>query len=36
MIAWCFAAVEPVFGNTRGSKRLGRFKLRGKKKVDGQ
>ena len=36
MIAWRFATVEPVFGNTRGNKRLDRFTLRGKKKVDGQ
>ena len=28
--------MEPVFGNTRGNKRLDRFTLRGKKKVDGQ
>jgi hypothetical protein len=36
MITWRFATVEPVFGNTRGNKRLDRFTLRGKKKVDGQ
>lgn len=31
-----FATVEPVFGNLRGNKRLNRFTLRGKIKVDGQ
>ena len=31
-----FAAVEPVFGNLRGNKRLDRFTLRGRGKVDGQ
>jgi transposase len=31
-----FAAVEPVFGNLRGNKRLDRFTLRGRRKVDGQ
>ena len=31
-----FATVEPVFGNLRGNKRLDRFTLRGKTKVDGQ
>jgi transposase len=36
MIAWRFATVEPVFGNTRGNKRLDRFTLRGQPKVDGQ
>jgi transposase len=36
MITWRFATVEPVFGNTRGNKRLDRFTLRGRKKVDGQ
>jgi hypothetical protein len=36
MITWRFATVEPVFGNTRGNKRLDRFTLRGNKKVDGQ
>ena len=36
MITWRFATVEPVFGNTRGNKRLDRFTLRGQKKVDGQ
>ena len=36
MITRRFAAVEPVFGNLRGNKRLHRFTLRGKAKVDGQ
>ncbi len=36
MITWRFQTVEPVFGNTRGNKRLDRFTLRGNKKVDGQ
>lgn len=36
MITRRFATVEPVFGNTRGNKRLHRFTLRGKDKVDGQ
>ena len=36
MIARRFATVEPVFGNLRGNKRLHRFTLRGKAKVDGQ
>jgi len=36
MITWRFATVEPVFGNTRNNKRLDRFTLRGRKKVDGQ
>jgi hypothetical protein len=36
MITWRFATVEPVFGNTRGNKRLDRFTLRGQNKVDGQ
>jgi hypothetical protein len=36
MITRRFATVEPVFGNLRGNKRLHRFTLRGKKKVDGQ
>jgi hypothetical protein len=36
MITWRFLTVEPVFGNTRGNKRLDRFTLRGNKKVDGQ
>ncbi|WP_038141337.1 transposase, partial [Thiothrix lacustris] len=31
-----FATVEPVFGNLRGNKRLHRFTLRSKAKVDGQ
>lgn len=31
-----FATVEPVFGNLRANKRLDRFTLRGKQKVDGQ
>ena len=31
-----FATVEPVFGNLRHNKRLGRFTLRGRTKVDGQ
>lgn len=31
-----FATVEPVFGNIRHNKRLNRFTLRGRKKVDGQ
>ncbi len=31
-----FATVEPVFGNLRADKRLGRFTLRGRTKVDGQ
>jgi len=36
MITRRFATVEPVFGNLRGNKRLHRFTLRGKIKVDGQ
>lgn len=36
MIARRFATVEPVFGNLRGNKRLDRFTLRGRAKVDGQ
>ncbi|MBU1725610.1 MAG: transposase [Gammaproteobacteria bacterium] len=36
MIAQRFATVEPVFGNLRGNKRLHRFTLRSKAKVDGQ
>jgi transposase len=36
MITRRFATVEPVFGNVRGNKRLDRFTLRGRKKVDGQ
>ncbi len=31
-----FATVEPVFGNLRANKRLDRFTLRGRTKVDGQ
>ena len=31
-----FATVEPVFGNLRANKRLDRFTLRGRQKVDGQ
>jgi hypothetical protein len=31
-----FATVEPVFGNIRHNKRLNRFTLRGRKKVDTQ
>ena len=36
MISRRFATVEPVFGNLRANKRLDRFTLRGKTKVDGQ
>ena len=36
MIARRFATVEPVFGNLRGNKRLDRFTLRGRTKVEGQ
>ncbi|MBU0655936.1 MAG: transposase [Gammaproteobacteria bacterium] len=36
MMAQRFATVEPVFGNLRGNKRLHRFTVRGKDKVDGQ
>lgn len=36
MITRRFATVEPVFGNLCGNKRLNRFTLRGKTKVDGQ
>jgi transposase len=36
MITRRFATVEPVFGNLRGNKRLNRFTLRGRAKVDGQ
>ena len=36
MVAARFATVEPVFGNLRHNKRLTRFTLRGKGKVDGQ
>jgi len=31
-----FATVEPVFGNLRANKRLDRFTLRGREKVNGQ
>ncbi len=36
MITRRFATVEPVFGNLRWNKRLHRFTLRGRTKVDGQ
>lgn len=36
MITRRFATVEPVFGNLRSNKRLERFTLRGRRKVDGQ
>jgi transposase len=36
MITRRFATVEPVFGNLRHNKRLSRFTLRGRRKVDGQ
>lgn len=36
MIAARFGTVEPVFGNLRHNKRLTRFTLRGRTKVDGQ
>lgn len=36
MITARFATVEPVFGNLRSNKRLTRFTLRGRTKVDGQ
>ncbi len=36
MIARRFATVEPVFANLRHNKRLNRFTLRGRDKVDGQ
>ena len=36
MMARRFATVEPVFGNLRANKRLNRFTLRGRQKVDGQ
>lgn len=36
MITRRFATVEPVFGNLRNNKRLDRFSLRGKNKVDAQ
>lgn len=36
MITRRFATVEPVFGNLRHNKRLDRFSLRGRQRVDGQ
>ena len=36
MIAARFATVEPVFGNLRHDKRVTRFTLRGRAKVEGQ
>jgi len=36
MIARRFATVEPAFGNLRANKKLNRFTLRGRAKVDGQ
>lgn len=36
MITRRFATVEPVFGNLRYNKRLGRFSLRGRERVNGQ
>ena len=36
MITRRFATVEPVFGNVRANKKMDRFTLRGKVKVDGQ
>ncbi|MCB1902490.1 transposase [Cognatazoarcus halotolerans] len=36
MIAARFATVEPVFGNLRHNKRLTRFSLRDRGKLDGQ
>ncbi|WP_207807091.1 transposase [Parazoarcus communis] len=36
MITARFATVEPIFGNLRNNKRLHRFTLRGRAKVDGQ
>jgi len=36
MITRRFATVEPVFGHIRHNKRLNRFSLRGRRKVDGQ
>jgi hypothetical protein len=36
MIGARFATAEPVFGNLRHNKRLDRFTLRGRAKVDGQ
>jgi hypothetical protein len=35
MITRRFATVEPVFGSLRGNKKLNRFTLRGRRKVDG-
>lgn len=36
MITRRFATAEPVFGNLRHNKRLDRFPLRGRTKVEGQ
>jgi len=36
MISRRFATVEPVFGNLRANKKLNRFTLRGRTKVDAQ
>jgi len=36
MIIRRFATAEPVFGNLRHNKRLSRFTLRGRAKVEGQ
>jgi len=36
LYGWRFAVVEPVFANLRHNKRLNRFTLRGRAKVDGQ
>jgi hypothetical protein len=36
MLTRRFATAEPVFGNLRHNKRLDRFTLRGRTKVDGQ
>ncbi len=36
MIGRRFATVEPVFGNLRANKKLNRFTLRGRVKVDAQ
>lgn len=36
MVARRFATVEPVFGNLMANKRLDRFTLRGREKVDAQ
>ena len=36
MITRRFATLEPVFGNIRNHKRLNRFSLRGRAKVDSQ